>query len=119
MPPWSDSISQSALTVTSATTKGFRNEVKTIGAVAVSPLGGFRQRSVLGPAVRVKYSIHSGSENVEGKFKVLNEEPQGGIVRTVCAKVFQIRDDCLMSVLLAVELCLSRCKCRSCMEIPA
>lgn len=53
-PPWSHSISQSAVTVTSATINGCRSEVYTIGAVDVSPLGGLRQRSVFGPAARVK-----------------------------------------------------------------
>ena len=53
-PPWSHSISQSALTVTSAMVKRFRREVKIIGAVAMSPVGGFRQRLVLGPAVSEK-----------------------------------------------------------------
>jgi hypothetical protein len=51
-----------------------------MGAVEVSPFGGFRQRSVLGPAVRVKYSIHCGRENVDGKFNAVNDEPFGGIL---------------------------------------
>lgn len=79
-PPWSHSISQSALTVTSATTKGFRREVNTMGAVAMSPIGGLRQRSVFGPAVREKYSMHWGRENVDGRFRAVNEEPSGGIL---------------------------------------
>lgn len=78
-PPWSHSISQSALTVTSATMNGCRSEVNAIGAVDVSPFGGFRQRSVLGPAVRVKYSIHCGSEKSGGRFNVVKEELSGGI----------------------------------------
>lgn len=53
-PPWSHSISQSALMVTSATTNGLRKDVKTMGAVDVSPLGGFLHKSVLGPAESVK-----------------------------------------------------------------
>lgn len=79
-PPWSHSISQSALTVTSATRKAFRREVKTMGAVAMSPVGGLRQRSVFGPAVREKYSMHRGRENVDGRFRAVNEEPSGGIL---------------------------------------
>lgn len=79
-PPWSHSISQSALTVTSATTKGLRSDVKTMGAVEVSPLGGLRQRSVLGPAVRVKYSMHRGSEKVDGRFSAVKDDPSGGIM---------------------------------------
>lgn len=78
-PPWSHSISQSAVTVTSATTKGCRREVKTIGAVDVSPLGGLRQRSVFGPAVNVKYSIYRGSVYSGGRFKVVNVDPSGGM----------------------------------------
>lgn len=78
-PPWSHSISQSALTVTSATTKGWRRDVKTIGAVEVSPLGGLRHRSVFGPAVSSKYSMHCGRVNVGGRFRVVKEEPSGGI----------------------------------------
>jgi hypothetical protein len=79
-PPWSPSCSQSALTVTSATTKGCRRDVKTIGAVDVSPLGGLRQRSVFGPAGRVKYSMHWGSSKLGGRLRGVNEVPAGGIV---------------------------------------
>jgi len=79
-PPWSHSISQSALTVTSATTNGWRSEVKTIGAVEVSPFGGLRHRSVFGPAVKVKYSMHWGRVNVGGRFRAVNEVPSGGIL---------------------------------------
>lgn len=79
-PPWSHSISKSAVTVTSATKNGFRNEVNTMGAVEVSPFGGFRQRSVFGPAVRVKYSMHCGSVKSAGKFNAVNDEPLGGIL---------------------------------------
>lgn len=50
-----------------------------MGAVAMSPVGGLRQRLVLGPAVREKYSMHCGSENVDGRFSGVNEEPSGGI----------------------------------------
>lgn len=78
-PPWSHSISQSALTVTSATTNGWRSEVKTIGAVDVSPFGGLRHRSVFGPAAKVKYSMHWGRENVDGRLRAVNEVPSGGI----------------------------------------
>jgi hypothetical protein len=82
-PPWSHSISQSALTVTSATTNGCRSDVNTMGAVDVSPFGGFRQRSVLGPAVRVKYSMHCGRVNVGGRFNAVNDELWGGISTTI------------------------------------
>ena len=51
-----------------------------MGAVAMSPIGGLRQRSVFGPAVREKYSMHWGRENVDGKFRAVNEEPSGGIL---------------------------------------
>lgn len=78
-PPWSHSISQSALTVTSATTNGWRRDVKTIGAVEVSPLGGLRHRSVFGPARSVKYSMHWGSSNVDGRFRAVKVDPSGGI----------------------------------------
>lgn len=88
-PPWSHSISQSAETVTSATTKGCRREVKTMGAVEVSPFGGLRQRSVLGPAVKVKYSIHRGRVYSGGRFNVVKDEPSGGILTLVrCVDVF-------------------------------
>lgn len=60
--------------VTSATIKGRCNEAKTIGAVEVSSLGGFLQSSVLGLAERVKYCMHTGSENLEGRFKAVNED---------------------------------------------
>lgn len=53
--------------------------MKTIGAVEVSPLGGLRQRSVFGPARRVKYSMHWGSSNVGGRFSAVKVEPSGGI----------------------------------------
>lgn len=85
-PPWSNSISQSALTVTSATTKGCRRDVKTIGAVEVSPLGGLRHRSVLGPAVSSKYSMHWGRVNVGGRLRVVKDEPSGGIL---CASLLE------------------------------
>ena len=52
-----------------------------MGAVEVSPLGGFRHRSVFGPAVRLKYSIHWGRWNVGGRFRAVNEEPFGGILK--------------------------------------
>lgn len=51
-----------------------------MGAVAMSPVGGLRQRLVLGPAVKEKYSMHCGSENVDGRFSGVNEEPSGGIL---------------------------------------
>lgn len=79
-PPWSNSISQSALTVTSATTKGCRRDVKTMGAVEVSPLGGLRHRSVLGPAVSSKYSMHWGRVNVDGRLRAVKDELSGGIL---------------------------------------
>lgn len=79
-PPWSHSISQSALMVTSATTNGCRSEVNTMGAVDVSLFGGLRHRSVFGPAVRVKYSMHCGSVKSGGRFKAVKEEPSGGMV---------------------------------------
>lgn len=79
-PPWSHSISKSAVTVTSATKNGFRIDVNRMGAVEMSPLGGFRQRSVFGPAVRVKYSMHCGSVKSVGRFKAVNEDPLGGIL---------------------------------------
>lgn len=50
-----------------------------MGAVAMSPVGGLRQRLVLGPAVREKYSMHCGSENVDGRLRGVNEEPSGGM----------------------------------------
>jgi hypothetical protein len=78
-PPWSISISQSALTVTSATTNACRRDVKTIGAVEVSPFGGLRHRSVFGPARSVKYSMHWGSSNVGGRFRAVKVDPSGGI----------------------------------------
>lgn len=59
---------------------GCCSEVKTIGAVEVSPFGGFRHRSVFGPAVRVKYSMHCGSENDGGRFNAVNDEPSGDMV---------------------------------------
>lgn len=51
-----------------------------MGAVEVSPFGGLRQRSVLGPAVRVKYSMHRGRVYSGGRFNVVKEEPSGGIL---------------------------------------
>jgi hypothetical protein len=50
-----------------------------MGAVEVSPFGGLRHRSVLGPAWRVKYSMHWGSSKVGGRFRVVNDDPSGGI----------------------------------------
>lgn len=50
-----------------------------MGAVDTSPLGGLRQRSVLGPAVSVKYSRQGGRVNVGGKFNGVKDEPAGGI----------------------------------------
>lgn len=50
-----------------------------MGAVEVSPFGGFRQRSVFGPAVRVKYSMHCGREKSEGRFNGVKDELSGGI----------------------------------------
>lgn len=60
-PPWSHSISQSAVTVTSARTNGLWRDVYSIGAVDVSRSGGLRQRSVSGRAAREKYSRLSGN----------------------------------------------------------
>lgn len=54
-----------------------------MGAVDVSPLGGFRQRSVFGPAVRVKYSMHCGSEKSGGRFNVMKDELSGGILNAI------------------------------------
>ena len=51
-----------------------------IGAVAMSPVGGLRQRLVLGPAVREKYSMQSGRVEVGGRFRVVKESPVGGIL---------------------------------------
>jgi len=59
-PAWSHSSRQSALTVTSAETKGKRRLVKRTGAVDVSRPGGFRHRSVCGGAVRVNESVSLG-----------------------------------------------------------
>lgn len=56
-----------------------------MGAVEVSPLGGFRHKSVFGPAVRLKYSMHCGRSNVGGRFSAVNEEPFGGILVLVLA----------------------------------
>lgn len=111
-PPWSHSISQSALTVTSATRKGFRREVNTMGAVVMSPTGGLRQISVFGPAVREKYSMHWGRENVDGKFRAVNEEPSGGILTCAgscdcaflaCMKLYQAIFDFLRPISAVVE----------------
>jgi hypothetical protein len=52
-----------------------------MGAVEVSPLGGLRHRSVFGPALSSKYSMHWGRVNVGGRFKVVKDEPSGGILR--------------------------------------
>lgn len=49
----------------------------------MSPLGGFRQRSVFGPAVSSKYSRHRGRVKVGGKFKGVNEAPSKGILTEV------------------------------------
>ena len=46
----------------------------------MSPTRGLRQRFVFGPAVREKYSMHWGRENVDGRFRAVNEEPSGGIL---------------------------------------
>lgn len=46
----------------------------------MSPFGGFLQRSVLGPAGSVKYSIHSGRENVEGRFNAVKDDRSGGML---------------------------------------
>jgi hypothetical protein len=51
-----------------------------MGAVDVSPFGGLRHRSVFGPAVRVKYSMHCGSVNSGGRFRAVKEVPSGGIL---------------------------------------
>lgn len=51
-----------------------------MGAVEVSPFGGLRHRSVFGPAVSVKYSMHWGSVNAGGRFKGVNDEPSGGML---------------------------------------
>lgn len=64
-----------------------------MGAVAMSPVGGLRQRLVLGPAVREKYSMHCGSENVDGRFRGVNEEPSGGILAIL---VFYFLVACLL-----------------------
>lgn len=53
--------------------------MKIIGAVAMSPVGGLRQRLVLGPAVREKYSMQSGRVKDGGRFRVMKESPVGGI----------------------------------------
>lgn len=78
-PAWSPSSSQSALTVTSAM-MNCRSDVKTIGAVLVSPFGCLRQRSVFGPAWRAKYSMYWGSSNVGGRLRDVNDDPRGGIL---------------------------------------
>ena len=53
--------------------------MKIIGAVAMSPVGGLRQRLVLGPAVKEKYSMQSGRVKDGGRFRVMKESPVGGI----------------------------------------
>lgn len=49
----------------------------------MSPFGGFRQRSVFGPAVRVKYSMHCGREKSGGKFNGVKDELSGGILNAI------------------------------------
>lgn len=109
-PPWSHSISQSALTVTSARVKGFRSEVKTIGAVAMSPVGGLRQRLVLGPAVREKYSMQSGRVKDGGRFRVVKEAPVGGIFALVERRRL-IHYRCFLPLFLAEDIELSSGSC--------
>ena len=77
-PPWSHSNSQSAETVTSAAMKGLRSAVYRIGAVDVSPDGGFLHRSVFGGAARVNDPIHSGTAS-SGMLRGVNEELAGGM----------------------------------------
>lgn len=69
-----------------------------MGAVAMSPVGGLRQRLVLGPAVREKYSMHCGSENVDGRFRGVNEEPSGGILAIL------IITSCRLSAIFVIEV---------------
>lgn len=51
-----------------------------MGAVAISPVGGLRQRLVLGRTVREKYSMQSGRVKDGGRFRVVKELPVGGIL---------------------------------------
>ena len=64
-------------------TNGCRNDVNTMGAVEVSHSGGLRQRLVFGAAASVKYSIHWGRENVDGRLRAVNDDLSGGIVAAV------------------------------------
>lgn len=64
-----------------------------MGAVAMSPVGGLRQMVVLGPALRVKYSMHRGRVKVGGRLRAVKEEPSGVILWLVCSCLtFQVVD---------------------------
>lgn len=70
------------MTRTSAETKGCRKPVYKIGAVEVSPVGGFLQRSVLGGANNTKEPIYSGMASSD-TFSALKDPLAGVIVGMV------------------------------------